>query len=181
LRLRTKSCRVWVADSSDWLSCGIGKLCCSPRLTGEGSCAILSPRPVTRSHAPVRLFVPVYGKIKPFYPLRGVPCLFRLFPTSHPNTDLDGHDNDFRGYIDGRIRDSTAGYAPPHPEGWGIRYPCTPTELKKAGFVLYRQARGSHEIWYNPVTKRRTTIPNHPVLIFRKGLLRPYLRKRTFH
>jgi len=35
-------------------------------------------------------------------------------------------------------------------------------KLKKAGFVFDRQAKGSHEIWYNPITKRRTTIPNHP-------------------
>ncbi len=34
--------------------------------------------------------------------------------------------------------------------------------LKKAGFVFDRYAKGSHEIWYNPTTKRRTTIPNHP-------------------
>ena len=25
--------------------------------------------------------------------------------------------------------------------------------LRKAGFVFDRQAKGSHEIWYNPVTK----------------------------
>ena len=125
-----------------WLPCGLGKLSCSPRLTGEGSCAILSPRPVTRSHAPVRLSVIEYGKIKPFYPLRGVPCLFRLFPFSHPNSDLDGHDSDFRGYIDSRIRDSTAGYAPPHPEGWGIRYPCTPDEVE-----LKRDDSGTDVEW----------------------------------
>jgi len=35
-------------------------------------------------------------------------------------------------------------------------------KLKKSGFVFDRQAKGSHEIWYNPVTKRRTTVPNHP-------------------
>jgi predicted RNA binding protein YcfA (HicA-like mRNA interferase family) len=35
-------------------------------------------------------------------------------------------------------------------------------KLRKAGFVFDRQAKGSHEIWYNPLTKRRTTIPNHP-------------------
>jgi predicted RNA binding protein YcfA (HicA-like mRNA interferase family) len=34
--------------------------------------------------------------------------------------------------------------------------------LRKAGFVFDRQAKGSHEIWYNPTTKRRTVIPNHP-------------------
>jgi predicted RNA binding protein YcfA (HicA-like mRNA interferase family) len=35
-------------------------------------------------------------------------------------------------------------------------------KLRKAGFVFDRQAKGSHEIWRNPITKRRTTIPNHP-------------------
>jgi len=35
-------------------------------------------------------------------------------------------------------------------------------KLKKAGFVFDRQAKGSHEIWYNPTTKRRSVIPNHP-------------------
>jgi len=35
-------------------------------------------------------------------------------------------------------------------------------KLKKAGFVFDRQAKGSHEIWYNPVIKRRVVIPNHP-------------------
>lgn len=35
-------------------------------------------------------------------------------------------------------------------------------KLKKAGFIFDRQAKGSHEIWYNPTTKRRTTVPHHP-------------------
>ncbi len=34
--------------------------------------------------------------------------------------------------------------------------------LRTAGFVFDRQAKGSHEIWYNPQTHRRTTIPHHP-------------------
>lgn len=34
--------------------------------------------------------------------------------------------------------------------------------LRKAGFTFDRQAKGSHEIWYNAQTKRRTTIPRHP-------------------
>jgi predicted RNA binding protein YcfA (HicA-like mRNA interferase family) len=34
--------------------------------------------------------------------------------------------------------------------------------LKQFGFTFYRQAAGSHEIWYNPQSKRFTTIPNHP-------------------
>jgi len=35
-------------------------------------------------------------------------------------------------------------------------------KLKKLGFEFLRQAAGSHEIWYNPMTNRYTTIPNHP-------------------
>ena len=35
-------------------------------------------------------------------------------------------------------------------------------KLKKSGFTFYRQAAGSHEIWYNTLTKHYTTIPNHP-------------------
>jgi len=34
--------------------------------------------------------------------------------------------------------------------------------LKEFGFTFYRQASGSHEIWYNQLTKKFTTIPNHP-------------------
>ncbi len=34
--------------------------------------------------------------------------------------------------------------------------------LRASGFVFDRQAKGSHEIWYNPLTKRRTTVPHHP-------------------
>lgn len=34
--------------------------------------------------------------------------------------------------------------------------------LKEFGFNFYRQASGSHEIWFNLQTKRFTTIPNHP-------------------
>lgn len=33
--------------------------------------------------------------------------------------------------------------------------------IKSFGFVFYRQAAGSHEIWFNPQTNRYTTIPNH--------------------
>jgi len=35
-------------------------------------------------------------------------------------------------------------------------------KLRSAGFAFDRMAKGSHEIWYNPITKKRTTIPNHP-------------------
>jgi len=34
--------------------------------------------------------------------------------------------------------------------------------LKRSGFQFDRQAAGSPEIWFNPATKRYTTIPDHP-------------------
>ena len=43
----------------------------------------------------------------------------------------------------------------------GFRYRIIVTTLKKFGFEFYRQAAGSHEIWYNTQTNRYTTIPNH--------------------
>ena len=50
-------------------------------------------------------------------------------------------------------------------------------KLKKAGFVFDRQAKGSHEIWYNPITKRRTTIPNHPGVDIPKGTLKAIINE----
>jgi predicted RNA binding protein YcfA (HicA-like mRNA interferase family) len=44
----------------------------------------------------------------------------------------------------------------------GFRYRQIIKKLKKVGFSFYRQAAGSHEIWYNEETKKFTTIPNHP-------------------
>ena len=44
-------------------------------------------------------------------------------------------------------------------------------KLRKAGFVFDRHAKGSHEIWYNPHTHRRTTLPNHPGKDIPKGTL----------
>ncbi|MBF0620088.1 MAG: type II toxin-antitoxin system HicA family toxin [Candidatus Omnitrophica bacterium] len=34
--------------------------------------------------------------------------------------------------------------------------------MRRLGFEFDRQAAGSHEIWWNPKTGFRTTIPNHP-------------------
>jgi predicted RNA binding protein YcfA (HicA-like mRNA interferase family) len=50
-------------------------------------------------------------------------------------------------------------------------------KLKKTRFVFDRQAKGSHEIWYNPTTKRRTTIPNHPGVDIPKGTLRAIIKE----
>jgi predicted RNA binding protein YcfA (HicA-like mRNA interferase family) len=43
----------------------------------------------------------------------------------------------------------------------GFKYREIKKRLKKQGFEFYRQAAGSHEIWYNPQSKKFTTIPNH--------------------
>jgi predicted RNA binding protein YcfA (HicA-like mRNA interferase family) len=43
----------------------------------------------------------------------------------------------------------------------GFKYREIIKKLKKFGFSFYRQAAGSHEIWYNKMTGRYTTIPNH--------------------
>jgi predicted RNA binding protein YcfA (HicA-like mRNA interferase family) len=43
----------------------------------------------------------------------------------------------------------------------GFRYRDIIKKLKRGGFEFYRQAAGSHEIWYNPSTNKYTTIPNH--------------------
>ncbi len=44
----------------------------------------------------------------------------------------------------------------------GFKYRDIIYKIKKLGFIFYRQAAGSHEIWFNPSTNRFTTIPNHP-------------------
>lgn len=43
----------------------------------------------------------------------------------------------------------------------GFKYREIIKKLKKIGFQFYRQASGSHEIWYNKSTNLYTTIPNH--------------------
>mgnify|MGYP001562878289 FL=1 len=44
----------------------------------------------------------------------------------------------------------------------GFKYREIVKRLKQLGFEFNRQAAGSHEIWFNPTTRRYTTIPNHP-------------------
>ena len=44
----------------------------------------------------------------------------------------------------------------------GFTYRQVIRKLRRLGFEFDRQARGSHEIWWNPTTRYRTTIPNHP-------------------
>ena len=53
----------------------------------------------------------------------------------------------------------------------GMKYREVVERLRAHGFVFDRPAKGSHEIWYNPTTRRRTTLPHHPGEIAR-GTLR---------
>ncbi|MCX5973800.1 MAG: type II toxin-antitoxin system HicA family toxin, partial [Coprothermobacterota bacterium] len=39
-----------------------------------------------------------------------------------------------------------------------------------------RQAKGSHEIWLNPTTSRRTNIPNNPGTSIPKGTLKAIMK-----
>jgi predicted RNA binding protein YcfA (HicA-like mRNA interferase family) len=48
--------------------------------------------------------------------------------------------------------------------------------LRLLGFVFDRQAKGSHEIWYNPQTRCRVTVPNHPGTL-PLGTLRAIIRQ----
>lgn len=43
----------------------------------------------------------------------------------------------------------------------GFRYRTIAKRLSKFGFAFYREAKGSHEIWYCAETNRYTTIPHH--------------------
>ncbi len=49
-------------------------------------------------------------------------------------------------------------------------------KLRQAGFAFDRQAKGSHEIWWNPETRARTTVPHHPGDV-PEGTLRAILRQ----
>jgi len=57
----------------------------------------------------------------------------------------------------------------------GFSYSQCTRQLKRFGFEFDRQAKGSHEIWWNPETHKRTTIPNHSGQI-PEGTLRAILR-----
>lgn len=58
----------------------------------------------------------------------------------------------------------------------GFRYREIVKRLKQFGFEFDRQAAGSHELWFNPETRRYTTIPNHPGDM-PEGTLRAILRQ----
>jgi len=49
-------------------------------------------------------------------------------------------------------------------------------KLRQLGCEFYRQAAGSHEIWWHPATGRRTTISDHGPENIPRGTLRKILR-----
>lgn len=42
-----------------------------------------------------------------------------------------------------------------------MRYGELIRKLRPHGIEFFRQAKGSHEIWWQPATGRRASIPNH--------------------
>jgi predicted RNA binding protein YcfA (HicA-like mRNA interferase family) len=44
----------------------------------------------------------------------------------------------------------------------GFSYYDVRKKLRRLGFEFDRTARGSHEIWWSPTTRARTTVPHHP-------------------
>jgi predicted RNA binding protein YcfA (HicA-like mRNA interferase family) len=58
----------------------------------------------------------------------------------------------------------------------GFSYRELTQKLGRAGFRFDRYAKGSHEIWWNPHTRARTTIPHHPGAL-PEGTVRAILRQ----
>jgi predicted RNA binding protein YcfA (HicA-like mRNA interferase family) len=44
----------------------------------------------------------------------------------------------------------------------GLRYREIVRKLRAFGFLFFRQAAGSHEIWRNETTGVKVTVPRHP-------------------
>jgi mRNA interferase HicA len=43
-------------------------------------------------------------------------------------------------------------------------------KLSKAGCYMVRQGKGSHEIWFSPITEKEFVVPNHGSQEIGKGL-----------
>ncbi len=42
-----------------------------------------------------------------------------------------------------------------------MKYSELTRKLRRLGFELYKQGKGSHEKWWSPESGKHTTIPNH--------------------
>lgn len=58
----------------------------------------------------------------------------------------------------------------------GFKYREIVQRLRRFGFEFDRHAAGSHEIWFNPQTRRYTTVPHHAGEM-PQGTLRAILRQ----
>jgi predicted RNA binding protein YcfA (HicA-like mRNA interferase family) len=57
----------------------------------------------------------------------------------------------------------------------GFSYQEVTRKLRKLGFEFYRSGKGDHEIWFNPDTKQKTTVPHHREI--KEGTLRNILKQ----
>ena len=57
----------------------------------------------------------------------------------------------------------------------GFSYQKVSQKMRKLGFQFYRNAKGDHEIWFNPETNTKTTIPHHKTI--KEGTLRNILKQ----
>ena len=57
----------------------------------------------------------------------------------------------------------------------GFSYKDVIKKLGKLGFVFNRSGKGDHEIWFNPETNQKTTIPHH--ITIKEGTLRNILKQ----
>jgi predicted RNA binding protein YcfA (HicA-like mRNA interferase family) len=57
----------------------------------------------------------------------------------------------------------------------GFSYQEVSRKMRKLGFQFYRSGKGDHEIWLNPNTNLRTTIPHHREI--KEGTLRNILKQ----
>ena len=57
-----------------------------------------------------------------------------------------------------------------------MRYSELTRKLRRLGIEFRRQARGSHEVWWDPRRKLYTLIPNHPGREIKKKTLATILR-----
>jgi predicted RNA binding protein YcfA (HicA-like mRNA interferase family) len=59
---------------------------------------------------------------------------------------------------------------------YGFKYREVVKKLRRGGFEFDRYVKGSHEIWRNPETGKRTTVPNHPGAL-PEGTVRAIIRQ----
>jgi len=53
--------------------------------------------------------------------------------------------------------------------------------LREAGCSLLRQGKGSHEIWFSPITNRRFSVPKNTVMVHTaNGVLKDAGLPKTF-